>query len=95
MHETVELIKAIAELINAIAWPCVAVYFLVRFHRQIASLLSELPNAVRRARFVHAPGVEIELNQIGAELPIAERQATMLSLQLPTKPELGKAEEGD
>ncbi|MGA3011818.1 MAG: hypothetical protein ABSD72_16285 [Terracidiphilus sp.] len=94
MHETVELIKAIAELISALAWPCVAVYFLVRFHRQIASLLGELPNAVRRARSVHAPGVEIELNQIGAELPIAERQASMLSLQLPPVPAPNKTEEG-
>jgi iron-sulfur cluster repair protein YtfE (RIC family) len=70
MHETVELIRALA-------WPCVVVIFLVLFHRQVASLLNELPKAIQRVRSVHA-----------------EKQATMISLQLPPVPAPNKTEEG-
>ena len=88
MHETVELVKAIA-------WPSVAVYFLVRFHSQVASLLNELPNVVRRVRSAHGLGVEIELGRIGGELTIAEQEARTLSLRMPTEPKPTKTEEGD
>jgi hypothetical protein len=88
VHETVELIKAIA-------WPCVVVYFLLRFNRQIASLLNELPNAVQRLRSAHGLGVEIELDKIGGELTIAEQEAKTLSLQMPMEPKPTKTEEGD
>lgn len=87
MHETVELIRALA-------WPCVVVIFLVLFHRQVASLLNELPKAIQRVRSVHAPGVEIKLDMIGVELSVAEKQATMISLQLPPVPAPNKTEEG-
>jgi hypothetical protein len=43
---------------------------------------------------VHAPGVEIKLDMIGVELPVAEKQATMISLQLPPVPAPNKTEEG-
>jgi len=88
MHETVELIKALA-------WPCVVVYFLVRFHKQIASLMSEMPRVVQRVRSAHGLGLEIELDKIGNELPVAERQAQLLSLPMPPVPTLNKTQEGE
>lgn len=85
MHEIVELIKALA-------WPCVVMYFIVKFRSQIGSLLGEMPSVVRRMRSAHALGLEIELDRIGEELPLAERQAQQLSLQLPTVPTREKTE---
>jgi hypothetical protein len=79
MHEIVELVKAIM-------WPGVVLIFLTMYHRQIGSLLNELPNVVRRVRSAHGLGVEIELDKIRGELPIAEQQARSLSLPMPPVP---------
>jgi hypothetical protein len=66
----------------------------VRFHRQIAAFLSELPNVVRRVRTAHGLGVEIELDKMGGELPIAERQVRLLSLEPTEAPTSSNKEEG-
>ena len=79
IHEAVELIKALA-------WPCVVLYVVVKFQAEIRLLLNEMPRAVRRMRSAHGLGVEIELDKIGDELPLAELQAQSLSLQLPSVP---------
>jgi hypothetical protein len=82
MHETVELIKALA-------WPGVVLIFLAMYHGQIRSLLNELPNVIRRVRSAHGLGVEFELDKIDEELPSAEREAQSLPLTRPreAKPE--------
>lgn len=78
-HEIVELIKALA-------WPCVAMYIVVRFQTEIRALLNEMPSVIRRVRSAHGLGVEIELEKIGDELPVAELQAPLLSLRMPSVP---------
>jgi len=88
MHEAVEPVKALA-------WPCVVLYFLLRFHSQIVLLLSEMPNAVRRVRSAHGLGIDIKLDKLGEELPIADSQARQLSLGMPAEPKPSKLEEGD
>src|SRR5258707_1849424 len=57
MHEMVELIKALA-------WPGVAMYFVVKFRSEIGALLDEMPSVIRRMRSAHGLGVEIELEKI-------------------------------
>ena len=86
MHEAVELVKALA-------WPCVVVYFLVRFHAQIVCVLNEKPHAVRRIRSAHGLGMDVKLDNLGEELSIAGPEARQLSLEMPTEPKPQKLEE--
>jgi hypothetical protein len=88
MHEWVELIKAIA-------WPFVVLYFLVRFHSQIGLLLREMPDAVRRVRSAHGLGVDIRLDRLGDELTLADSEARQLSLNMPVEPKPKKLEGGE
>ena len=79
MHEIVELVKALA-------WPVVAMYFIVKFQRGIGALLNEMPSVIRRVRSAQGLGIEIELEKIGEELPIAELKSQSLSFREPPKP---------
>jgi hypothetical protein len=54
MHEVVELVKALA-------WPCVAFYFLVRFAREIRLLLIEVPNLISTRSNCARPGCQIRI----------------------------------
>ena len=87
MHEAVELVKALA-------WPTVVLFFLVRYHRPIRKILDALPAVIHRVRSAHGLGVEIELDKIADELPIAERQALSLSLE-PTEAPTSSRKEGE
>jgi hypothetical protein len=87
LHEVVELVKALA-------WPCVVIFILLRFRRQISQLLDELPFAVRRMRSAHGLGVEIEMERLDTELPLAGQEARQIALKLPTPPELKSNNEG-
>ncbi len=80
------MIHEIVELVKALAWPSVAVYIVVKFQAQIRQLLNEMPRVVQRMRSAHGLGLEIELDRIGDELPVAEIQAQSLSLRLPAVP---------
>jgi hypothetical protein len=71
----------IFELVKALAWPCVTVYIVVKFGSGITSLLNELPPLVRRVRSAHGLGIEIELDRLSEELPLAEQQAQALTLE--------------
>ncbi len=86
IHEFVELIKALA-------WPCVVLYVVAKFQTEIRSLLHEMPRVFRRMRSAHGLGVEIELDKIDEELPLAERQ--VLSLSPRTEPAPDKEERDD
>jgi len=88
MHEAVEFTKALA-------WPVVVLFIVLRFQKPIGSLLGELPGVARRLRSAQALGLEIRLERIGEELPVAEQQAQSLSLSLPPVPRPAKLEEGD
>jgi hypothetical protein len=88
VHEAVELVKALA-------WPCVVMYFLLRFRSQIVSVLEELPGALRRMRSAHGLGVEIELDRISEGLPLARREALALELKMPLVPRPQRIEGGE
>jgi hypothetical protein len=83
MHDAVELVKALA-------WPCVVMYFILRFHKQILSLLSEMQGVVRRVHTAQGFGMQVELEKIGDELPVAEKQAQGLSQPVPPVPSLSQ-----
>jgi hypothetical protein len=70
-------------------------YVVAKFQAEIRSLLREMPHVVRRMRSAHGLGVEIELDRIADELPLAERQAQLLSLKLPKVPTAGNPEGDD
>jgi hypothetical protein len=90
--QEVLVIHELVELVKALAWPCVVLYIVVKFQTGIKSLLNEMPRVVRRVRSAHGLGVEIELDKIGDELPVAARQAQLLSLQMPEVPAPTNAE---
>lgn len=79
MHEAVELVKAVA-------WPLVVLYFLLYYRTEIRRLLKEMPYVVRRMRSAHGLGLEIELDRIGTELPGAEAEAKNVVLPMPSTP---------
>jgi hypothetical protein len=79
MHEAVELVKAVA-------WPLVVLYFLLYYRKEIQGLLREMPDVVRRMRSAHGLGLEIELDKIGTDLPAAEAEAKNVVLPLPATP---------
>lgn len=70
----------ILELVKALAWPSVTVWIVLKFEPGITSLLGELPTLARRMRSAHGLGIEIELEKLDSELPVAEQQAQELSL---------------
>lgn len=86
-HDAVELVKALA-------WPAVVVFFGIRFFPQLQSLLNELPSVMRRVQSAHGLGINVELNKIGEELPFVERQAPTLSLKLPDVPHATELQRG-
>jgi hypothetical protein len=79
LHEFVELVKAVA-------WPCVALIFLIKFKVEIRLLLTEVPALVRRMRTAHVPGVKVEFNQLERSLPVAERETPLIELKEPDVP---------
>jgi hypothetical protein len=75
------LLHDILQLAGQLAWPLVALYFMIKFGPAITALLNELPLLVRRMRSAHGLGVEIELDRLDVELPVAEQQAHSLTLK--------------
>jgi hypothetical protein len=75
------MLHEIVELVRAVAWPGIALYFLVKFRREIRQLLTELPSAVRRVRSAHALGMKVELDGLEADLTIAQRETAHLRLK--------------
>jgi hypothetical protein len=86
MHEVVELVKALA-------WPCVAFYFLVRFGSEIRLLLIEVPSLFRRVRTARALGVKFELDRLELDLKLAEKDAHHVRLKPPKEPLPSKTRE--
>jgi hypothetical protein len=74
------LLHEIIELVKALAWPSVAMFFLVYFRRQIRSMLTELPGMFRRMRSANALGVTLELDGLGDDLTIAQQKTAQLQL---------------
>jgi hypothetical protein len=82
------LLHEIIELVKALAWPSVAMFFLVYFRRQIRSMLTELPGMFRRMRSANALGVTLELDGLEADLTIAQQETAQLRLppgQVPSR----------
>jgi hypothetical protein len=80
------LLHEIIELVKALAWPSVAMFFLVHFRRQIRSMLTEIPGMFRRMRTANALGVKLELDGLEADLTIAQRETAQLQLPGGTVP---------
>jgi len=80
----------IVELVRALAWPLVVLFFGWRFEPEIRSLLLEMPGALRRMKSAHGLGIEVELDKIGSEINIASDQAQALQPQPiePPKPKM-------
>jgi hypothetical protein len=88
LHEIVELVKALA-------WPLVVLFVVFKFGPEIRSLLSEIPSFSRRVRTADLLGAKIELEALGHDLSLAQKEAPRLALppgEVPLRNEGGSTE---
>jgi hypothetical protein len=71
-----ELLKAIASLISAVAWPAIVTLFLIRYHKQVGDGFSAIA-----MRLSQAEGLEL------GPLKIALKKSAEIAAQIPSDPQ--------
>jgi hypothetical protein len=75
MNAATELLKAIAALITAVAWPAIVLYFLLRYRTELSTGLTALAGRLAQAKsFEFGP------------LKVAMAESATVAMQLPTDP---------
>lgn len=63
-----KLLTAIAAFIGAIAWPVALLTLLFTFRSELKQILVKVPNVLDRVRKATLAGIDLELNQVAAEV---------------------------
>lgn len=70
-----KLLTAIAALISAVAWPAAILALLVVFRSELKQILVRVPNLLDRVRKATLAGINLELNQVAAEVGKTENES--------------------
>jgi hypothetical protein len=70
-----KLLTAIAALIGAIAWPVALLTLLFVFRSELRQILIRMPNLLDRVRKATLAGIDLELNQVAAEVGKTENES--------------------
>ena len=70
-----KLLTAIANLIGAIAWPAAFLAILYVFQTELRQILGKVPYLLDRVKKATLPGIDLELEQVAAEVGKAGNEA--------------------